>query len=64
MLICLACLFRPGSWSVSICDDSILIPSGSLAFVSFEIMTGIIVVVIFLKGVYLYLSLQLLACFS
>ena len=38
-------MFRPGSRSVNICDDSIVLPSGSLTVISFEIMTGAIVVV-------------------
>ena len=33
---------RPGSWSVDICDDSIVLPSESLAVMSFEIVTGVI----------------------
>ena len=45
MLIYLSCLIRPDIWSVAICDDSIVIPSGSLAVMSFEIMTRKIVVV-------------------
>ena len=36
---------RPVSWSVAICYDSIVLPSGSHAVVLFEIMTGAIVVV-------------------
>ena len=38
-------MLRPGIWSVAICDDSIVIPSGILAVMSFEMMTGDIVVV-------------------
>ena len=38
-------MLRPGSWSVAICDGSNVLPSGSLAVISFEIMTGAIVVV-------------------
>ena len=41
--IYLACLLISGSWSVSICVDYIVLPSGSLAFVSFSIITGAIV---------------------
>ena len=43
--ICLACLIIPGSWSVSMCDDSIVIPPGCLAVISFQIIKGAIVVV-------------------
>ena len=43
--ICLACLILPCIWSVFICDDSIVLPSGSLSVMSFEIITRIIVVV-------------------
>ena len=39
------CLLRPGIWSVAICDDFIVIPYGSIAAMSFLIMTGAIVVV-------------------
>ena len=42
MWICLAYFLRPGEWSVAICDDSIVLPSGSI---SFDIITGAIVVV-------------------
>ena len=35
--------FRPGSWSTDTCDESIIIPYSSLAFMLFEIMTGSIV---------------------
>ena len=42
MLICLACLLKPGSWSVDICDNSIVIKYGSLDLMSFDIMTGAI----------------------
>ena len=41
--ICLACLLSPGSWSVAMCDDSIVIPSVSLDLVPFEMMTRAIV---------------------
>ena len=40
MRICLAYFIRPGSWSVAICVDSIVIPSGSLDLISFTIITG------------------------
>ena len=43
MLICLAFLVRYGIWSVATCDNYIVIPSGSLAVMSFDIMTGAIV---------------------
>ena len=33
--ICLACLLRPGICSVAMCDESIVLPSGSLAVISF-----------------------------
>ena len=42
MWIYLACFLRPGSWSVAICVDSIVLPSGSLAFISFYIIIGAI----------------------
>ena len=44
MWLCLDCFCSPGIWSVSMCDDSIVIPSCRLYVVSFEIMTGTIVV--------------------
>ena len=50
MWVCLACLLRPGRWSVAICDDSIVLLYGSLAVMSFEIMTGAIVVVACFSG--------------
>ena len=43
MWICLACLIRPGSWSVAICVYSIVISYGSLAFILFSIFIGAIV---------------------
>ena len=43
MLICIACLLIPGRCSVAICDDSIVLTSGSLSVMYFEIMTGAIV---------------------
>ena len=45
MWICLYSLFWPGIWSVAVCYDSIVLPSRSLAVMSFEIMTGYIFVV-------------------
>ena len=45
--ICLTCLLVPSSWSVAMCDDFIFLPSGSLAVISFDIITGDIVVVAF-----------------
>ena len=45
MWIYLACLLRPDSWSVAICEDYIFLPSVSLAAISFEIITEVIVVV-------------------
>ena len=50
MWICLACFLRPGSWSVAICLYSIVLPYGSLAFVSFSVITRAIVGVDFLAG--------------
>ena len=43
MWICIASLLRPGSWSVAICVDSIVIPSISLALISLSIIKGAIV---------------------
>ena len=63
MWICLACLLSPGIWSVAICDESILIPSESLAVMSFENNTGAIFWWLVFIGVYSHLILQLLACF-
>ena len=40
MYICLTCFLRPGSWSVVICEDSIVIPYGSLSVILFGIVTG------------------------
>ena len=42
-LICLACLLRPGIWSVAIYVDSIVLPFSSLAFISFSIFIEAIV---------------------
>ena len=41
--ICLAGLIRPGIWSVAICVDYIVLPSGNLDFISLSITTGAIV---------------------
>ena len=46
MWICLDSLLRPGSWSVDICVDSIVLPYGSLGFISLSIITWIIVGVV------------------
>ena len=35
-------MIRPGSESVAVCVDSIVLPSGSLALISFYIITGAI----------------------
>ena len=43
MGICLACFLRPGSWSDAMCVDSIVLPSGSLVFISFSIIIEAIV---------------------
>ena len=43
MWICLACLLRHCIFSAAICVDSIVIPYGSLAFISFSMITGAIV---------------------
>ena len=43
MWICLACLIRSGIWSVATCEDAIVLPSSSLAFISFDLITGAIV---------------------
>ena len=45
MWILLACLFRPGSWSAVMWEDSIVLPSGSISVISVEIITGNILVV-------------------
>ena len=55
MWICIACLLRTGIWSVAICVYSVVIPSGSLAFISFSIITGAIVFAFL--GVYSHTSL-------
>ena len=43
MYICVAYLLSTGRWNVDICDDSIVLPYGSLDVMYFEIMTGAIV---------------------
>ena len=43
MCICHACFLRPGNWSVSVCVDSIVLPSVSLTLISFSIITGSII---------------------
>ena len=40
-----SCLLRPDSRSVTMCEDSIVLPYGSLAVISFDIITGRIFVV-------------------
>ena len=45
MWICLDCLLIPGICSVAMCEDSIVLPSGSLAVISFYIIKVSIVVV-------------------
>ena len=63
MWICLACLLRPGSWSVAICDDYIVLPYRSLDIVSFDIMTGAIFLVAFSTMCIFAPGLRLLTCF-
>ena len=36
----LAFLLRPGIWSVLMCEESIVLPSGSLVIISFDVITG------------------------
>ena len=43
MCIWFDCLFIFVSWSVDICEDSVVLPSGILAVISFDIITGAIV---------------------
>ena len=43
MWICLTSLLRPGRWTVVLCEDSIVLPYGSLAFISFSMIAGAIV---------------------
>ena len=43
MWICLDCLLRPDSWGVVMCEDSIVLPSGILAVISIDIITGAVV---------------------
>ena len=40
--ICLDCLIRPGIWSVAMCDVSIVLPSSILAVMLFDIMIGVL----------------------
>ena len=40
MWIYLYCFLIPSIWSVAICEDSIVLPSGSLDFISFSIIKG------------------------
>ena len=42
MLICIVYLLGPGSWSVAICDNSIVLTSGSLDIISYDIISGAI----------------------
>ena len=44
MWICLAFLIRPGISSVAMCEDYIVLSSGSLTVILFDIITGDIVV--------------------
>ena len=37
--VSIAC-FMTGIWSVARCDDSIVLPYGSISIISFEIITG------------------------
>ena len=60
MYIYLECLLIPGGWIVAMCEDSIVLPSGSLAVISVDIITGAIALVAFFLGVYSHPSLQLL----
>ena len=53
MRICMVFLVRPGSWSFSTCDESIVLPSGSLSVISFDIITGgIVCVVLFSRWIF------------
>ena len=45
MWICLACLLIPSSWSVSICDEYIVLPYDILDVMQFDIMNEAIFVV-------------------
>ena len=49
MWICLSRLLIPGSWSVAICVNSIVLPSGSLDFISLSIITVAVVGVACIK---------------
>ena len=44
MLNFLACLLKLGIWSVAICDDYIVLTSGSVSVISFDVINGAIVV--------------------
>ena len=61
--IWLACLLSPISCILAIFDDSIVIPSGSIAVMLFGIITGAILWWLVWLGVYLNPNLRLLACF-
>ena len=43
MWIRLACYLRTYIWSVAMCEESIVLPSDSLAVISFDIFTGDII---------------------
>ena len=43
MWVCLTFVLIPDSWSVAMCVDSIVLPSGILAFISFSIIAGAII---------------------
>ena len=48
MWICLSILLIPGSWSVAICVNTIVLPYGSLDLISLSIIKGAIVGVSYL----------------
>ena len=50
MCICLACLLRPASRRFAMCQESIMLTSRSLAVISFDIITGCIIVVACFSG--------------
>ena len=50
MWLCLTRFFIPGSWSVALCVDSIVLPSGRFAFISLSIIIGSIVGVAYIAG--------------
>ena len=58
----LSYFLRPDSWSVVMCEDSIVLQSGSIAVILFYICIYSIVVVAYFLGLYSHMSLQLLAC--